>query len=449
MTKSLGPTRVTSCRALLCTAALGIAIASSGSGIALAATGGLATAAANPSQAATSVAATDASAYVNTWQFVDMTVSEEITGTDAQDMQSLIALMKAMGFTAELDIAADGTYSMSVTVPMDESASEQTTGTWEVTADGIAMTDGDTGLTDMASLQADGTLAFESEGVRLVFATADAVASGAFAPSASADTVTYVKNPKDFPGTWALVGMSSEEEGLSFDEDTFALMGALGLSGEMQINKDGTFSMTLMVPGEEPDAAKGTWTATSATEGTFTVEGNPVKGTIKDGRLTLSSDGVTMSFAMVDTDGMKTSSASSRADAKSSAAAAKKGASKSATATTSADVAAIAGAWEYAGVASDSPSGDVTSDYFLELAASQNPKVSFTVADGGKATLSLAGASTEDYAGTVEALDATHYVFTTTDGDQLTVEYDATEDVIGLASARDDGYTDYIILTRA
>ena len=95
-----------------------------------------------------------------------------------------------------LDIAADGTYSMSVTVPMDESASEQTTGTWEVTADGIAMTDGDTGLTDMASLQADGTLAFESEGVRLVFATADAVASGAFAPSASADTVTYVKNPK-------------------------------------------------------------------------------------------------------------------------------------------------------------------------------------------------------------------------------------------------------------
>ena len=65
----------------------------------------------------------------------------------------------------------------------------------------------------------------------------------------------------------------------------------MGLSVTMSVKEDKTFSMNVM--GEE---MSGTWEAKSASEATFTVEGQSVPVTLANGVLTLEESGTKMMF---------------------------------------------------------------------------------------------------------------------------------------------------------
>ena len=94
---------------------------------------------------------------------------------------------------------------------------------------------------------------------------------------------------KNYVGDWKLVGM--EENGEATSADDIKLMEDMGLSVTMSVKEDKTFSMNVM--GEE---MSGTWEAKSASEATFTVEGQSVPVTLANGVLTLEESGTKMMF---------------------------------------------------------------------------------------------------------------------------------------------------------
>lgn len=94
---------------------------------------------------------------------------------------------------------------------------------------------------------------------------------------------------KNYVGDWKLTGM--EENGEATSADDIKLMEDMGLSVTMSVKEDKTFSMNVM--GEE---MSGTWEAKSASEATFTVEGQSVPVTLANGVLTLEQDGTKMMF---------------------------------------------------------------------------------------------------------------------------------------------------------
>ena len=94
---------------------------------------------------------------------------------------------------------------------------------------------------------------------------------------------------KNYVGDWKLVGM--EENGEATSADDIKLMEDMGLSVTMSVKEDKTFSMNVM--GEE---MSGTWEAKSASEATFTIEGQSVPATLANGVLTLEQDGTKMMF---------------------------------------------------------------------------------------------------------------------------------------------------------
>ncbi|WP_153001628.1 DUF5004 domain-containing protein [Tractidigestivibacter scatoligenes] len=94
---------------------------------------------------------------------------------------------------------------------------------------------------------------------------------------------------KNYVGDWKLVGM--EENGEATSADDIKLMEDMGLSVTMSVKEDKTFSMNVM--GEE---MSGTWEAKSASEATFTIEGQSVPAKLDNGVLTLESDGTKMQF---------------------------------------------------------------------------------------------------------------------------------------------------------
>ncbi len=94
---------------------------------------------------------------------------------------------------------------------------------------------------------------------------------------------------KNYVGDWKLVGM--EENGEATSADDIKLMEDMGLSVTMSVKEDKTFSMNVM--GEE---MSGTWEAKSASEATFTVEGQSVPVTLANGVLSLEESGTKMMF---------------------------------------------------------------------------------------------------------------------------------------------------------
>ena len=94
---------------------------------------------------------------------------------------------------------------------------------------------------------------------------------------------------KNYVGDWKLSGM--EENGEVTSADDLKLMEDLGMTITLSVKEDKTFSLNVM-----GDETSGTWEAKSASEATFTVDGQSVPATLADGVLTLESDGTKMQF---------------------------------------------------------------------------------------------------------------------------------------------------------
>lgn len=101
---------------------------------------------------------------------------------------------------------------------------------------------------------------------------------------------------KAYVGSWKLTGMTENGEAIS--QDDMAMMEAFGMTVSLTVSEDGNFE--LMYFGE---SQKGTWEAKSATEASFTVEGDTVSATLKDGKLTLSESGTDLVFEKDDSAG--------------------------------------------------------------------------------------------------------------------------------------------------
>lgn len=101
---------------------------------------------------------------------------------------------------------------------------------------------------------------------------------------------------KAYVGSWKLTGMTENGEAIS--EDDMALMEAFGMTVSLTVSEDGSFDLTYF--GE---SQKGKWEAKSATEASFTVEGDTVPATLKDGKLTLSESETELTFEKDDSAG--------------------------------------------------------------------------------------------------------------------------------------------------
>ncbi len=126
-------------------------------------------------------------------------------------------------------------------------------------------------------------------------------------------------------GTWDLVEM--EENGEVTGSEDLEMLRSLGLDVYLEMNQDGTGSLVLF--GESMD---GTWEAKSATEGTFTLEGQKVDMKIADGKLTMEQNGSKLTFAKGEARSSSSAAASASAESASASAASASAASESASA---------------------------------------------------------------------------------------------------------------------
>ena len=104
--------------------------------------------------------------------------------------------------------------------------------------------------------------------------------------SSSGDGADYTKN---FAGEWKLSGIEASDESASAED--MAMLEAFGLSVTVTLNEDG--SATFNMFGEE---MSGSWKAKSATEATFTLEGDTTTMTLSDDTLRVDVSGEAMTF---------------------------------------------------------------------------------------------------------------------------------------------------------
>lgn len=93
----------------------------------------------------------------------------------------------------------------------------------------------------------------------------------------------------NFVGTWKLSAIDDGSESVS--EEDMAMFEEMGISQTLTFNADKTVIFDV---GEE--ALEGTWEAVDASKATMTINGETAEITIADGKLSLSSEGMTMIF---------------------------------------------------------------------------------------------------------------------------------------------------------
>ena len=93
---------------------------------------------------------------------------------------------------------------------------------------------------------------------------------------------------KVFVGTWELTQISGATE------EDIAILKAYDMAVEATFSDDGVFKMDFL-----GDVAEGTWEAKSDTHATLTFEGNAIEGDLKDGELTFTYDGDTMTLKKI------------------------------------------------------------------------------------------------------------------------------------------------------
>ena len=112
-------------------------------------------------------------------------------------------------------------------------------------------------------------------------------------------------------GTWDLSEM--EENGEVTSSDDIQMLKELGLTVQLELKEDGTGALVLF--GE---SMQGKWEAKSATDATFTYEGQTINMKIADGKLTMEQNNSKLTFVK----GTASSASASAASASASAAAA-------------------------------------------------------------------------------------------------------------------------------
>ena len=112
-------------------------------------------------------------------------------------------------------------------------------------------------------------------------------------------------------GTWDLSEM--EENGEVTSSDDIQMLKELGLTVQLELKEDGTGALVLF--GE---SMQGKWEAKSATDATFTYEGQTINMKIADGKLTMEQNNSKLTFVK----GTASSASASATSASASAAAA-------------------------------------------------------------------------------------------------------------------------------
>lgn len=115
-------------------------------------------------------------------------------------------------------------------------------------------------------------------------------------------------------GTWDLTEM--EENGEVTGPDDISMLKDLGLSVELDLKDDGTGALVLF--GE---SMEGKWEAKSATDATFTYEGQTINMKVADGKLTMEQNNSKLTFAKGAASSSGSAAASASAAAESSASA--------------------------------------------------------------------------------------------------------------------------------
>ena len=114
-------------------------------------------------------------------------------------------------------------------------------------------------------------------------------------------------------GTWDLVEM--EENGQVTGSEDLEMLRSLGLDVYLELSEDGKGALVLF--GE---AMNGTWEAKSATEASFTYEGQTIEMKIADSKLTMEQNGSKLTFQKGEARSSSSASASASAEASSASA---------------------------------------------------------------------------------------------------------------------------------
>ena len=197
----------------------------------------------------------------------------------------------------------------------------------------------------------------------------DTAAPADTAASTSTNTAepTVQADPaENFIGTWELSYM--EADGEVIDETTIQQMKDYGMTASLILAEDGSASLDVF--GEVMSG--GTWTATSATEGTVTFEGSTVPMTLSDQTITLASNGTSMRFTYA---GAPTAMP---------------------TAAPAATTASAAGTWQLYEMSSTNPDSEyIISHDDVVTAASSGYVVSLILNEDGTGALDLSGETTD------------------------------------------------------
>lgn len=124
-------------------------------------------------------------------------------------------------------------------------------------------------------------------------------------------------------GTWDLSEM--EENGEVTSSDDIQMLKELGLTVQLELKEDGTGALVLF--GE---SMQGKWEAKSATDATFTYEGQTINMKIADGKLTMEQNNSKLTFVKGTASSASASAASASATSASASSAAASAASASA-----------------------------------------------------------------------------------------------------------------------
>ena len=92
-----------------------------------------------------------------------------------------------------------------------------------------------------------------------------------------------------FTGTWDLIEMS--QDGETTGKDDLESLKSRGYEVFLNLNEDGSAALVLF--GE---ATEGTWTASSATSGSLSLEGQQINMTIEDSKLKVEQEKTTLVF---------------------------------------------------------------------------------------------------------------------------------------------------------
>lgn len=123
-------------------------------------------------------------------------------------------------------------------------------------------------------------------------------------------------------GTWDLTEM--EESGQVTGSEDIEMLKGLGLTVNLELKEDGTGALVLF--GE---SMNGKWEAKSATDATFTYEGQTINMKITDGKLTMEQNGSKLTFVKGTASSASASAASASAASESASAASASAASAS------------------------------------------------------------------------------------------------------------------------